>query len=209
MLQARDKVGFRDMSIIELYFGFHGRIGRKTFWLASLVPSIIQAIVWVGYKSLPIPSPVLAFVAGVAVFAMVMLNAKRLHDVGKSGWWQLISLLGIPLIIGAYLALFWNSPLVSLALSISAMVTSLAGLWIVIQMWFFQGASGDNDFGPAPTSKDLARSLELEISQLQPVTARLALANMPPPSGVIDRTSRGAARPSRNGGFGRRDSRIA
>ncbi len=197
------------MSIIELYFGFHGRIGRKTFWLASLVPSTIQTIVWVGYENLPIPPPVLAFAAGVAVFAMAMLNAKRLHDVGKSGWWQLISLLSIPLIIGAYLALFWNSPLVALALSLSAMVTSLAGLWIVIQMWFFQGASGDNDFGPAPASRDIARSLELEINQLQPVTARIALANMPPPSGVIDRTSRSAARPSRNGGFGRRDSGIA
>jgi uncharacterized membrane protein YhaH (DUF805 family) len=197
------------MPFIELYFGFHGRIGRRTFWLASITPGTVQAIVWVGYERLPIPPPMLAFAAGVAAFAMAMLNAKRLHDVGKSGWWQLISLLGIPLIIGAYLALFWNSPLVSLALSLSAMVTSLAGLWIVIQMWFFQGASGDNDFGPAPASKDIARSLEQEISQLQPATARLALANMPPPSGVIDRTSRSAARPSRNGGFGRRDSRIA
>lgn len=196
------------MSLIELYFGFHGRIGRKTFWLASLVPSTIQAIVWIGYQSLPIPPPMLAFAAGVAAFAMAMLNAKRLHDVGKSGWWQLIFLLSIPLIIGAYLALFWNSPVVALALSVSAMVTSLAGLWIVIQMWFYQGTPGDNDFGPAPIYGDVAQTLELEINQLQPVTARLALANMPPPSGVIDRTAKGASRASRNSGFGRRDSRI-
>lgn len=196
------------MSIIELYFGFHGRIERKTFWLASIAPGTIQTIVWVGYESFPIPPPVLAFAAGVAAFAMAMLNAKRLHDVGKSGWWQLILLLSIPLIIGAYLALFWNSPVLALALSLSAMVTSLAGLWIVIQMWFFQGTPGDNDFGAPPTYRDVARNLEMEISQLQPVTARLALANMPPPSGVIDRTSKGAARASRNGGFGRRDSRI-
>ncbi|MGE0054266.1 MAG: DUF805 domain-containing protein [Hyphomicrobium sp.] len=197
------------MSWIELFFGFHGRIGRKTFWVASIPPTVVQVLAWAGYGNFPVPPPVLAFSAGVAAFAMAMLNTKRLHDVGKSGWWQIISLLSLPLIAGAYAALYQDSPVLALMLSLAATVFSLWGLWILFEMWFKQGHTDDNRFGAAPKIENVEQRLNDEISQMQPTTARLALINMPPPSGVIDRKAKVAARMSRESGFGRRDARSA
>ena len=192
-----------------MFFGFHGRISRKTFWVASIPPAIGQVVAWAGYGNLPVPPPVLAFSAGVGAFAMAMLNTKRLHDVGKSGWWQLISLLSVPLIASAYAALYWDSPFLALMLSLASAVFSLWGMWILFHMWIKQGDADDNRFGAAPKIENGEQRLNDEISQMQPTTARLALINMPPPSGVIDRKAKAAARTSRESGFGRRDARTA
>lgn len=198
------------MSIIELYFGTHGRIGRKTFQLASVVPFTLQLGAWAGYGHAPIPPYLLAYVAGVAAFAMVMLNTKRLHDLGKSGWWQAFALIGIPLVAGAYYALVEGNIIIAAALVLAATVASLAGTWLTIQMWCFQGTEGDNVFGAQPVLPNTAQKLEQEITALQPTTARIALMNAPPPSGVIERKSRIAPdEPSQNGNFGRRDARLA
>ncbi len=198
------------MPMIELYFGFHGRIGRKTFWLASIAPGTVQLVAWGGYGVLLVPHSVLAFAAGVAAFAMAMLNSKRLHDRDKSGWWQIIGLISLPLTAGAYAALHWQSPGLALGLIAASAIFALAGLWILIDFWFLPGTDGGNRFGPAPPkAEDIARRLEREIDQMQPITARLDLANMPPPSGVIERKGRSSQGSGKASGFGRRDAHVA
>lgn len=197
------------MSWIELFFGFHGRISRKTFWVASIPPAIVQVVAWAGYGNLPVPPPVLAFSAGVGAFAMAMLNTKRLHDVGKSGWWQLISLLSVPLIASAYAALYWDSPVLALMLSLASAVFSLWGMWILFEMWIKQGDADDNRFGAAPKIEDDRTAAQRRNQPDAAYNGKARSDQYASPSGVIDRKAKAAARTSKESGFGRRDARTA
>ena len=86
------------------YTNFEGRARRKEFWMFVLFASIfafalgfIDAMVGIAPVGLGVLFQIAVFVPSIAV------GARRLHDVGKSGWWQLLSfipVLGwIPLII--------------------------------------------------------------------------------------------------------------
>jgi uncharacterized membrane protein YhaH (DUF805 family) len=80
------------------YVGFSGRASRSEYWwwvLFVIVTSIVLSQVSQelgGIFSLAVLLP------GIAV------GARRLHDIGKSGWWQLLSL--IPL-LGWLVLLYW------------------------------------------------------------------------------------------------------
>ena len=82
---------------LSKYANFSGRATRPEFWwfflfqvLASLAASLIGD--WLnGVVALALLLP------GLAV------GARRLHDIGKTGWWQLIMLTGI----GYFLLMYW------------------------------------------------------------------------------------------------------
>lgn len=80
------------------YVGFSGRASRSAYWywvlfvvLASIGLSIISETLS-GLFSLGVLLP------GIAV------GTRRLHDVGRSGWWQLLSLTGIGILVLLYWA---------------------------------------------------------------------------------------------------------
>ena len=75
------------------YATFSGRASRPEFWwfflfqiLVSIAASMLGDVV-AGLVSLAVLLPALA------------VGARRLHDIGKSGWWQLIMLTGIGLLL--------------------------------------------------------------------------------------------------------------
>jgi len=79
------------------YATFSGRASRPEFWwfflfqiLVSIAASMLGDVV-AGLVSLAVLLPALA------------VGARRLHDIGKSGWWQLIMLT----VIGLLLLIFW------------------------------------------------------------------------------------------------------
>ncbi len=72
------------------YFDFEGRVTRQAFWMFTLWYVII-------YIGVSIVSDEIAMLFSLAVLLpSIGLGARRLHDIGMSGWWQLISL--IPLV---------------------------------------------------------------------------------------------------------------
>lgn len=139
------------MPLLQLLFGFHGRIRRIQFWLAFF--GVVG--VWV-LLSLPIsflpprsdtidlenPRPALPdLVFLLAILALwvlstwvgLALQVKRWHDRDKSGWWCLVGLI------------------------------PFGGLWMLIECGFLDGTQGPNKYGLSPKGipgADLARTFE-------------------------------------------------
>ena len=83
------------------YATFSGRASRSEFWwfflfqvLASVAASMLSEKLS-GLVSLALLLPALA------------VGARRLHDIGKSGWWQLLMISGIGLVVLIY---WWVQP---------------------------------------------------------------------------------------------------
>ena len=77
--------------VTEKYFCFDGRTGFEEFWRYILVIIVLSWIPVVGQFFF------LAF-----LLPTLGITARRLHDIGQSGWLQLISLT----LIGALVVLF-------------------------------------------------------------------------------------------------------
>ena len=140
------------MSTLHLLFGFKGRIGRAPFISAMLATVVAFALlIQTGELSLPAMAAVLAprginaalvlnaiegFIGLVAVWAVLALVAKRLHDRGRSGWWGAAALL--PLVGLALLndALFLASRTIVLpgSLQLAVLIPAAAlGIWVLIE----------------------------------------------------------------------------
>jgi len=87
------------------YFNFNGRGSRSEYWWFVLFCIILEFVgsVWDASMGDTSGNGVMYWIAVAATFfPSIAAAARRLHDVGKSGWWQLIALtiIGIiPLII--------------------------------------------------------------------------------------------------------------
>ncbi len=90
-------------TVLSKYADFTGRARRSEFWfweLAVIIASIIGAILdaIIGVQLFQIVIALGTLIPGLAV------GARRLHDIDKSGWWQLI---GIIPIVGWIILIVW------------------------------------------------------------------------------------------------------
>ena len=87
---------------LKNYVTFDGRARRKEFWFFMLVSFILGIIVQI-IDAILGTDKILNGVLNLALFLpSLAVGARRLHDVGRSGWWQLLvlTIIGIiPLII--------------------------------------------------------------------------------------------------------------
>ena len=86
------------------YTNFEGRARRRELWMFVLFASIFTFALSFIDSMLGITPVGFSVLFQIAVFLpSIAVMTRRLHDVGKSGWWQLLSfilVLGwIPLII--------------------------------------------------------------------------------------------------------------
>ena len=89
---ASPKIGF--VQAIILFFtrfkDFKGRSRRSEYWWAALATGLISAL-------LAEIAPDISWMWSLLIFIPTFsLSVRRLHDIGKSGWWYLINF--IPLI---------------------------------------------------------------------------------------------------------------
>ncbi len=109
-----------------LFTSFEGRIGRQTYWmgvLAMVVVSFVAALLdlILGTAGESGWGVVSIIVSLAMIYPAIALYAKRWHDRGKSGWWSLIGLVPV-----------------------------IGGIWMLVELGFLKGTSGNNQYGADP-----------------------------------------------------------
>ena len=92
------------------YVNFEGRASRSQFWWFYLYYAVIAIVIYLIVDRLLLNGSVwLSAVWFLAnILPLLAAGCRRLHDVGKSGWWQLLLLITcIGFII---MAVFWAQP---------------------------------------------------------------------------------------------------
>lgn len=93
------------------YFEISGRSTRMQYWMYSLVQLLLTigalAIDYQmgGFDNLQNPQPTATFFVGIVhTIPAITLTIRRLHDIGRSGWWYFLQLVPI---IGGIILLVW------------------------------------------------------------------------------------------------------
>ena len=95
------------VNVLKKWNDFHSRSRRKEYWMFCLVNFAISCIYYLGMLGLS-GSEVLQHLyelySLVVAIPGLAVAVRRLHDVGRSGWWLLIGLVPI---LGVILLLVW------------------------------------------------------------------------------------------------------
>ncbi len=92
------------MALTQNYCNFTGRASRAEYWWYCLFNVILSTILTTNFGN----GTVGLIVSGIVSLALFLpglgLAVRRLHDIGKSGWWLL---LGIVPLIGWIILIVW------------------------------------------------------------------------------------------------------
>jgi uncharacterized membrane protein YhaH (DUF805 family) len=90
-------------TVLTKYADFTGRARRSEFWWFYLFNVVVSVVA--GLVDQALGFPILQIVVGLGLLIPgLAVGARRLHDTGRSGWWQLIAL--VPL-VGIILLIVW------------------------------------------------------------------------------------------------------
>ncbi|MBR5485571.1 MAG: DUF805 domain-containing protein [Oscillospiraceae bacterium] len=84
------------------FANFNGRTRRRDYWYAALVNTVIVSVLELLGMYVGIFGILASLFSLISFIPTITIGTRRLHDIGKSGWWQLIMLTGI----GAFVLLF-------------------------------------------------------------------------------------------------------
>ena len=86
----------------QKYVDFTGRARRSEYWYFSLFQALLSLAVSIIFGA----ESVFVSLVSLALFLpSLAVSCRRLHDIGKSGWWMLIAF--VPL-VGIILLLVWD-----------------------------------------------------------------------------------------------------
>jgi uncharacterized membrane protein YhaH (DUF805 family) len=83
---------------LQNILNFNGRASRPAYWWLALVIFVINLIL-----EFILPAPIGYLLAVVIGLTALSAGVRRMHDVGRSGWWLLLSFT----IIGIIPVLIW------------------------------------------------------------------------------------------------------
>lgn len=132
---------------MSFFFGFKGQIGRAKYWLLMLFwaavmfstgPILIQLV---DQESAPLQSVVLFALFALLSISIMSMVVRRLHDLGKSGWWYVLYIL-VP---KTGIALSSANPETDTQTAVLA-VAGIIALWAFLDLGFIRGKMGDNKY---------------------------------------------------------------
>ena len=135
------------------YFVFGGRATRAEFWWWQLFNVAIQIVGSIVDAVTGLPS-IFGTLLGLALLIpSISLATRRLHDINKSGWWQLLWLLpvaiGIIIALVSWIADLHNWAFYGTAISILVLFTLIVVV-LLIYLYVRQGDDGSNKYGEDP-----------------------------------------------------------
>mgnify|MGYP001413078382 FL=1 len=139
-IKEMDRVGFREAisMAIRNYFVFKGRSTRAEYWW--WIVFLILATIPLTIAGLIIPLLGQAFQL-FTLIPSISLTARRLHDIGKSGWWQLwftLFMFVIWIFFGVSIAIFFildmGEWVFILPLCISIIASIIGSIWWIVWM---------------------------------------------------------------------------
>lgn len=80
---------------LKKYADFDGRATRTQFWMFFLFYIIFYVVLEIVTQLIGVGSVLPAFFILALLIPTLSINARRLHDTGRSGWWQLLGLIPI------------------------------------------------------------------------------------------------------------------
>jgi len=150
------------------YFTFRGRAQRSEYWyfyLFTIIGSIVLGVIDAIAFDVNPNEDFAPFSDAFSLATMIPLLSsacRRLHDIGRSGWWQILPLAGLILMIPAIFpalngdlegGLFWGS--------IGLGIIAFLGLAILLIVWLATDSEkGPNRFGESPKYGSLADTFE-------------------------------------------------
>jgi uncharacterized membrane protein YhaH (DUF805 family) len=105
------------------YADFEGRSRRREFWYFYLAVLIVTAVlsIFSGIRFIGWVFVVASSLVGLAVMIpSIACGIRRLHDIGKSGWYMLVALIPI-----------------------------VGGIWLIV-LFATDSTPGPNEYGPNP-----------------------------------------------------------
>lgn len=90
------------------YFNFRGRASRPAYWyfvLFLVIAGIVTAIVDLALFGSESVGPINSLFGLATFIPSLSVGVRRLHDIGRTGWWLLLSLIPI---IGWIVLIYWN-----------------------------------------------------------------------------------------------------
>lgn len=135
------------MGLAWLFLSFQGRIGRAVWWLVIAGTLCLDRALY--YMTRGSDDFTLYAVGGVAVSAMqIAPTVKRLHDVGRSGWWYFPYFV-LPAVL-YLLAVESVDPEASIVFILMTFAGLMIILWAIFEMGFVRGPRGPNRYGDDP-----------------------------------------------------------
>jgi uncharacterized membrane protein YhaH (DUF805 family) len=112
------------MGLVRLLFSFNGRIGRAEYLLGLVIVLVSLCLglgaIGVALRSTGLEAPGMIIVVVLFLWAKFAIAAKRLHDLGRSGFWCL------------------------------ALFIPVVGFVVALMFLFASGEEYDNQCGPGP-----------------------------------------------------------
>lgn len=130
------------MTPINLLFSLKGRIGRKLFWLWTIVPTCTILTALYTLEKINIANNIVLFF-GYSLITWIIIAglSKRLHDLNQSSWIQFIFFIPASTIILLTAINYDKQRIMALGY-----VTFLIGSWILIKAAIIKGTPQKNKF---------------------------------------------------------------
>jgi uncharacterized membrane protein YhaH (DUF805 family) len=117
-----EMVQYWKLVVTERYAKFDGRANRAEFWWFTLFNFIVNAVLNVLGQASDLFMVVGILYSLALLIPSIAVGMRRLHDVNRSGWWLLISL--VPCV----------------------------GIIVLIVFFATEGDRGPNQYGPPPSA---------------------------------------------------------